>query len=508
MNTRLMHRRRFTERGIALLISIFVLLLVCVVGIAMVAASGSESALTGNYHSSTAVYYAAMAGLEEGRGRVWPKGPNYINNSVANFFPSPGTPLPVGKVLYILNPSSGETVNPTDSSNPATYPDLEYDQEFGSGSLAGAAVSTTPSVSPVAGLPGGFYKWVRVNAITEKSINLDVDSSGGPLDSTSPLYFDGSKLSLSSTAGYQALEITSMAAYPNGSQKIVQYVAAPSPLNLSFSAALTFDGNNAQFSGPPSTAFNVDGNDHYPVGSCPLGPAVHAIGYTGQVDGNGNFVTADSSSSNIVGGIPPGPTSSPPVPPPYTSHYNGVGATTPDVAYVGDSVPIDLKTVAGLNSLVQTIKENADAIVPGGSLQSDSTNYMPANMSSTNPVIVYVDGDFTINAWHSTGYGILLVTGDFTYDPDASWYGIVLVIGKGYLYSHLGGTGQFNGAVFLAKTVDSSGLPLAPGSPLDSPFFNFTSTAGGNGVSYSSCWVKFVQPPLPYRVLSFHEIAQ
>jgi hypothetical protein len=123
-------------------------------------------------------------------------------------------------------------------------------------------------------------------------------------------------------------------------------------------------------------------------------------------------------------------------------------------------------------------------------------------------VIVVVNGDLTIDAWHATGYGILLVTGDLTYDPDASWYGIILVIGKGVLYTYQLGSGTLNGAVLLARTDDPGGSPLPATSPLGSPFFNFTSGAGGNGIYYSSCWVNAVQPPLSYTILSFREIPQ
>jgi hypothetical protein len=129
-------------------------------------------------------------------------------------------------------------------------------------------------------------------------------------------------------------------------------------------------------------------------------------------------------------------------------------------------------------------------------------------MSPTNPMTIVVNGDLTLNGWHATGYGILLVTGTFTYDPDAYWDGIVLVIGKGVLHTYQGGVGQFNGAVFLATTVDSSGNPLPPASPLGSPYFDFTSGAGGAGVYYSSCLVSWAQTPLSYKVLSFHEIPQ
>jgi Tfp pilus assembly protein PilX len=48
--------RRRTETGIALLISIFILLLISVVAIALIVSSGTESALAGNYRSSTGVY--------------------------------------------------------------------------------------------------------------------------------------------------------------------------------------------------------------------------------------------------------------------------------------------------------------------------------------------------------------------------------------------------------------------------------------------------------------------
>src|SRR5947207_4805550 len=69
MRARRSNLRRRTEEGIALLISIFVLLLISVVAISLIVSSGTESALAGNYRSSTGVYYAALSGLEEARDR-------------------------------------------------------------------------------------------------------------------------------------------------------------------------------------------------------------------------------------------------------------------------------------------------------------------------------------------------------------------------------------------------------------------------------------------------------
>src|SRR5580698_11165083 len=91
--------RRRSEDGIALLIAIFVLLLISVVAIALLVSSSTETALGANYRSSSTVYYAALAGLEEARGRLLPKNPNYYGSSII----SPGTTFPLGQTLYVLN---------------------------------------------------------------------------------------------------------------------------------------------------------------------------------------------------------------------------------------------------------------------------------------------------------------------------------------------------------------------------------------------------------------------
>lgn len=479
-----------------MLIAIFVLLLISVVAIALIVSSGTETALAGNYRSSTSVYYAALAGIDEARGRLTTKDPNSFQTTWTSFYPTPGTTLPIGTVGYVLNPGPTETAG----GLLTTYPDTEYDSEFGSGALAGATVNTTLSVWNTPPLttnlpfPGPLYKWVRINAVSERSLKLadTYPFLDGTQDPT-PLYYDGLHLN-DTNSGNQVFEITALAVLPNSSgqssQKLLQYLVAPTPLNLNFNSALTLDGNNVGFTVPNTSNFWVRGNDQFSVGSCnPGSGVVDAVGYTNN---------SDSSQSNITSAIHTGPPASQDRRGNYT---NGV-ASTPDVNY--EALSPNLQTVAGLNTLVQTITQNADVVVNGNATQSD----MPASMSASNPMTIVVNGDLTFNGWHSTGYGLLLVTGTFTFDPDATWNGIVLVIGKGTIYSHQTGSGQFNGAVFLASTVDSSGNPLPPGSPLGSPYFDFTSSSGSNGIYYSSCWVQAAMPSASYKILSFHEIAQ
>lgn len=466
-----------------MLISIFVLLLISVVAISLIVSSGTESALAGNYRSSTGVYYAALSGLEEARGRLLAKNPDaFKTTDPANFLPAPGTALNMGDTYYLINPVGGEAIAPWDSSS--TYPDNQFGVEFGP---VGFPAPTNPSRTALSvwnrnplqalNLPGALYKWVRINAVSERSLGLDVAPYDGTRDPT-PVYYDGTNLN-DTGSGSQVLEITSLAVLPNGSQKLLQYLVAPTPLNLNFNAALTLDGNNVQFIAPNTTNFWVRGDDQYSAGSCnPGSGVVAAVGYTNS---------SDSSQSNILSAIHTGP---PPSQNRQGNYTNGV-APTPDVSAV--TLPANMQTVAGLNALVQTITQNADVVVNGNATQSN----MPAGMSASNPMTIVVNGDLTFNGWHSTGYGLLLVTGTFTFDPDATWNGIVLVIGQGKLYSHQSGSGQFNGAVFLAST-----------DPAAAPFFDFTSSSGSNGIYYSSCWVQATMPTAGYKILSFHEIAQ
>ena len=486
-----------------MLIAIFILLLIGVMAIALVVSSGTETALAGNYRSSTSVRYGAVAGLEEVRARMRPSNPSSFNTlAPGTFLPPAGTPLAICSPVYILNPAPGEVVTPWDPGN--TYYDQQYGQEFGA--VCGTTAPPNPSPNTtsvwqntplnVLPFPPPVYKWVRINAITEEALNLDMcpyDTKIGPtlvyygvVSPCSPTSF-----SLNDTAtGAQVLELTALAALPNGSQKLLQYLVAPTPLNLTFPAALTLDGNNVPFTVPNTTNFLVSGTDQGTVGNCnPGAAAVTAVGYSNS---------SDASRTNILSAIQAN----------RTGNY-APGPPAPNVNLVSLSSSLgcpgcSLTTAGGLNALVQAITQSADVVIQGSATQAS----MPSAMSATNPMTIVVNGNLTLSGWNGTGYGLLLVTGDFTFDPDASWDGIVLVIGTGKLYSYQTGNGQFLGAVLLARTLDGAGNPLASGSSPVSPYFDFTASSGSNGVYYSSCWVQAAQPAPSYKVLSFHEISQ
>src|SRR6266446_1207304 len=101
---------RSPERGVALIITLFALLLLTVIGMGMLVSAGTEGTIHSNYRDKQTALLAAMAGLQEARDRIQPATLNI----------TPPTALPIvsaGNVVYIINPKSGETVAPWDPDN-------------------------------------------------------------------------------------------------------------------------------------------------------------------------------------------------------------------------------------------------------------------------------------------------------------------------------------------------------------------------------------------------------
>ena len=484
------------EEGIALLIAIFVLLLISVVAIALLVSSGTETALGANYRSSSTVYYAALAGLEEARGRLLPKNPNYFNISTSVV----PTPLPLGQAVYVINRVQGETIAPCDSTN--RYYDNEYQNEFG---VQPSSCQPVYSVwdNNAQGIPGPAFKWARINAATEQSMYIDVDSDG-TIDPVmvyyNPSAVNGSGNSAPSLTtaptSSQALEVTALGYSPNGSKKILQYLVAPVVTNLTFPAALTLDGFSDAFSSPNHHTFQIKGD--YDSQDCANYPSmaypVPAIGVPDQ----------NPDVNNVISGIPSH----------ETGNFTGTGSS-PSVSQV--TLAANLQTVQSLDQIVQSVIQNADAVIAGPADQSK----LPSAMSSANPMTVAIQGDpaqphqgdFYLGSG-VTGYGLLLVTGKFTYDAGANWNGIILVIGQGTVTATTsnGSGGTFNGAMLVAQTRDLSGnlLQGPPNPRLPGPA-SFNDTLSGNvgaGIIYNCGWIQAAEAPLTYKVLSFHEIPQ
>jgi len=394
-----------------------------------------------------------------------------------------------------------------------------------------------------AGLPGPSYKWVRINPATEQSLNMDVNGDGA-IDRVAVLFYDPANanslyqptpgLVLSSPpvpatpptpTAVEALEITALAVLPNGTQKILQYVVAPliisaqvssnsaSPFGANFPAALTLAGNGVSYTGPQTTSFTINGQDQ-----CAMNNLYYSIGYTNSADGAGIAAGAAGSGpapgfANDYQGYPASGAGSPP---PTTKGLATIANVNPNPSNA--LLAPSWMTPVSLDSMAQDITKSADVVIDGVTGGPAHGSNLPT-MTPSAPMTVVVNGDLDLTGWHGVGYGLLLVTGTLTYDPNATWEGLVLVIGQGTLVSTQGGLNGFDGAVFLAKTHDSSGNLL---SALGATSFSQTGSSGnfGRGINYNSCWISgnpgnpliqgvrgpLINGPLSYKVLSFREI--
>ena len=506
---------RRSERGVALVIAIFTLMLISVIATALILMAGTATSIRANYKTSMQAFYNAKAGLEEGRTRLSLTNAHTINNCV---FPVANRPMPLNQACYIVNPdqTTSETVDPTNPAN--VYADTEYAREFPSQTRNAPTPVLSDSPVPGAGIGGPSYKWVRITATTEQSLGFDVDGQG-VISGSYPQFLEinghvhswtGSNLPIDGAT--QVLTVTSLAMTPDGGlsgRRLLQYTVAQRPFPLFFApnasppldlsqlgtvgrlfpAAVTLVGPNPDtgwYEAPSSNQFNMNGTDRSgaTAGSCslPVQPALPGMGVTGN-------------PSDIKESIPGN----------RTNHYTGAG-TSPSISDITNTLMNSEQTVTDLEKLVDNLTSAANQVVQGPATS------LPNYGSAASPLITVVRGtsscptcpaDLTLSG-SVTGYGILVVTGTLTIQDNVGWRGIILVIGKGIVNGSGSLGNEVDGALLVAKTRDASGqLLLGVGAPL-------LDWQGGksSGFFYDSCWITNAASSLPYQVLSFREIQQ
>jgi hypothetical protein len=469
------------QRGVALLMALIALLIIGAITAGAILLSNTETSVSSNFRDEQLAFFSAKAGVEEARDRMQ-KGVTDTLRTASLPTTLPGT---AGSVLYILNPANGETVAPWDGSSSTTYPDDEICKETSTiacssnlpslSSCSSWCVSTTAS-SVYAASPVLPWKWVRVmlkqnNALTSYSTN-GVSTSGAQT------CWNGTNEETTSCAPPDFLPVytmTALAVTPTGSRRMVQAEIAEDRLNFNASAALTLDGTGDTASMPSSNNFGISGTDVGGCGATTTNPAVPAIG-----------VGSNADVTTVAGAIPNN----------RKNNYTGSGGSNPDVENVSSSLPLNLQSVSSLQALVSTVKANVTQPVITG----PATNIANAG-TLANPQIIYVNGDLTLTG-ATTGYGMIVVTGTFTASGNVGWNGLVLVVGKGNFVGSGGGGNVYNGAILVAKTVDSMGNPLAT---IGAPTFNFAG-GGGNGFNYASGCIDAVNKLSTFHIMAFREM--
>jgi hypothetical protein len=283
--------KRKNERGMALLLTLFALLLLSAVGLFLVVASNTETRIDANYGSGLRTYYSARSGLEEVRDRIKTPYSTSTPWGLADKLPQDIAGNP-GGVLYVVNPASGETVDPTNTASP--YFDDDLCHQYNSGTPKGIKCTTVPGIKnwqlpPQASLAAAGqlnYKWIRINMKTNRAVlpsfcvDQQQDCSTAPLDTR--VCWDGKTEQVPPVAnsscdanGMQtvymltALAVSHGASGPNGARKLLQVeVVAPS---IRPAGAVTASSLNV----PTSTvipAMAMDGRVHRLDGTLATNP--------------------------------------------------------------------------------------------------------------------------------------------------------------------------------------------------------------------------------------------
>jgi PilX N-terminal len=512
------------EAGMALIVVLLLLLLVTAIGLGMVFMSNTESSINSNYRDSQSAFFAMRAGLEEVRDRMRSDAPGaWIIAPPTTWPPTPNS------ILYIINQTSAaDPVDPTNAGN--KYFDDEFCHEnFGLGlgnpgtgipcavGPPAGSVTTVPSIAPHTNDGTGAalkYKWVRVTMKQNRTFGTFVDAGQPAATQICYQSASGQELPLtlvpqapvggwtSCTAAFAAgvdaspvYIVTSLAITANGSRRMGQYEMGS--LNIQTPpVALGMDGPGATFN-PAASSNNyfINGTDSGSAGYT-------ASGGTGACTPSGlnlpAITTGDQTGITNMFGNPPGTGGTIPVS--RQGGYTGGGVGPPSVSNggaAGGAFNGEWSTPADLDNLVNSIASRANVTYPtgGGSCSVNGAGGSPCtptgnkagSTSPWNPQITYVNGDFDMG--NASGAGILIVTGTLSFNGNANFNGLILVVGQGNMQESGGGNGGFNGSVFLAKTKSSTS-PYSELATLGSPTIGWNG--GGNSfIQYNSCWANW-----------------
>jgi hypothetical protein len=477
------------ERGIALVITLFALLLLSVIGLGMMFSTNMETMINANYRDKQIAVYASISGLQEARDRIQLANPSVV----------PPTELPTladDNVVYIINPKNGETIEPWNPAN--RYFDTELCQEnvLGLSGPRGIPCTTIASGnswyrvvdnSDVSSAPWNLttpmdVKWTRItlkgNNMTPAAVNGDATVAtsvcyDGLNQVLEPAGYgptcnpDGSVAQLfltDSGEGYTSTPTATIDPPPAGGVQATATVEFTETLNGQIASVTLTDGGE-DYTDPPVVVITGDGTGATAIANyVPLGLSVASVTLTNTP----TKCYAATPEVSITGG-------------------GGIGATaaavmsaTPDcvaaITFSGSCKPRKGDTITGIgvsngggNGFEATFSvENGNPWeVYGVSIQNSGTTYTSA---PTAHDVADCPGVTMSSVLGRTVTGITLTSpgGGFTSAPTVSFGGV--------------GNGSDN-------TVPSAIATLGPSSPDAGTITGVTVITPGSG--YTTATIAF-----------------
>jgi len=278
--------------------------------------------------------------------------------------------------------------------------------------------------------------------------------------------------------------LTSVATGPNGSKATIEITVANFEIfTFTPPSPITLVGPGANFIGNESNAKDLYGDDQCATDPIGVTRPVVAVSHPTDV---GNVQAAISNSKPAT----------------YHARNSTGGAVTAetDPDLIATTIPASAMTtlnVNDLNELVNTIANAADRVAPGGT--SASSVYVGAPGDTQ---VVVVNGDFHLN---DDGAGILVVTGELTFNGNIDFDGIIFVIGEGSMVRNGGGIGNISGGILVANTSGPDGIPGTVDDVLGPPTFD-TSGGGRTNIRYCSTATTQALSDVPPRTLAFNHL--
>ena len=396
------------QRGVALLIALFALLLLSCIGLGMMYSADTETSINTNYKDKEAAIYAANAGLEEVKDRLLLAG--YGDITAPAGLPS----LSAANIIYVINPGASESfsnIQPWDYTN--TYADTELCQNnalgltrnlgtpcTGSGSLPTSTnwystIDNTGHWSTQLNSTPLSYKWVRLQLKANNTTPFAVN--GNASDSTQvcwdglhqvplpPGYATTCKpnggvlLTLTNGgSGYTGTPTVTIGAPPAGG---TQAVYTPIMANVSgqvTQVTVTNPGSGYDPLNPPVVTIAPPSSGTTATATANVIAAGGSLsGVTSVTPNNGCYTTSPLPSIAVPGGV-------------TTGFFNVQMTTTECIAAIsfpnkGKKCTGNMTVTGGSTSATVAITYGANGVISSGSITSPGAGYTstPASTAFT-----------------------------------------------------------------------------------------------------------------------------
>jgi hypothetical protein len=548
-------KKKRKQRGVALLIAIFALLLVTGIALAMMAASDTETSISANYRDSQKAYFSALAGIQEARVRILTENIPVVSNGTGGVLPNggtagmPSTLNPTG-VVYILNS------NGTDTIEPWTYPSNFYDDELchenyqslaltwldPNKQTANAACTTTPgatgwyskktSTDPNTGTSAALdYKWVRISLKEARSAYpFNVADPTVSTNINTPICWDGLKqipmpVGMTSCTDHSlgfyyesVYRVASLARTKSGTRRMVLAEVANTPPLITNAAVdsqdhVTLNGQ-LNVNGFDACSCNLGnfGNNGYDMSACTAtttGTGSNRVTTYSNCPNRAPYTCDHSKYAIYAAGTVDNPNSSETI----------VAGTTPPIA---QSQPWNYD-IAGL---INTYKAGAVPVTgsPYGYTCTANTYDSSGNLTANGSCGTHSSQTFGVPppfppTYDSTGTltwpsgtnpvptsQVTYVPGNLQITAGSVGNGILIVDGDLDIHGGL----QFYGLILVRGVVKFTGggsdATNIFGAVLAGQESYVDNTLGGSAsINFSSCALKQNQTPQPPRLISIRE---